>query len=258
MKGKRNKVMRIAIVDDERPAREGLRYEIEDLRSDVDIIFADSGMAAVQLLSDKTVDLLFLDVNLGDANGTALVPTLHKLQHDMMICFVTAYSDYAIKAFELGVDDYIMKPFDNKRIEKVIQKAEEKSAINRIIKKVDEGKAKIENEDEYIVKKLPIHGKDRTIYVDIDEIIYIETYERGCNIYTATNMYFDMDNIGMMEKKLPELFRVHKSYMVNPSKVKEIFPWSKNSYCIKVDGYPNENLPIGRDKIKALRDILDR
>ena len=148
MKGKRNKVMRIAIVDDERPAREGLRYEIEDLRSDVDIIFADSGMAAVQLLSDKTVDLLFLDVNLGDANSTTLVSTFHKLQHDMMICFVTAYSDYAIKAFELGVDDYIMKPFDNKRIEKVIQKAEEKSAINRIIKKVYEGKAKIENEDE--------------------------------------------------------------------------------------------------------------
>ena len=258
MKRKINEIMRIAIVDDERPAREGLRYEIKDIRSDADIMVADSGMAAVKLLSDETVDLLFLDINLGDANSTTLVTTFHKLQPDMMICFVTAYSDYAIKAFELGVDDYVMKPFETDRIEKVILKAEERRGLRAAAKKGNKVSNNSENDEEINIKKLSIHSKDRTIYVNIDDVVYIETCGRGCNVYTDTNMYFDMDNIGMVEKKLPEFFRVHKSYMVNPSKVREVFPWSKNSYCIKVEGYPDEILPIGRDKIKGLREILDR
>ena len=121
-------VISIAIVDDERPAREGLRYELENILPEAHIVYADSGVAAVRLLTDTDIDLLFLDINLGDVKSTALVPTFQRLQPDMMICFVTAYSDYAVEAFQLEVDDYIMKPFEPERIERVVAKVREQLA----------------------------------------------------------------------------------------------------------------------------------
>lgn len=253
-------VISIAIVDDERPAREGLRYELENILPEAHIVYADSGVAAVRLLTDTDIDLLFLDINLGDVKSTALVPTFQRLQPDMMICFVTAYSDYAVEAFQLEVDDYIMKPFEPERIERVVAKVREQLAQRNEGEpaQIAEGLAKAGAEEEQSIRRLPIHGRDRTIYVDMDKIVYIETYERGCNVYMTGNKYFDPDSIGIIERRLPDLFRIHKSYMVNPVKVSEVFPWGKNNYCLKMEGYPETILPISRDKVKRLREILDR
>ncbi|WP_417027169.1 LytR/AlgR family response regulator transcription factor [Baileyella intestinalis] len=255
MSEKLNDNIRIGIVDDERPAREGLRYEIENILTNPEIFVADSGISAIQMLTDNKLDLLFLDINLGDTKSTNLVPTFHKLDPEMAICFVTAYSDYAVQAFQLEVDDYIMKPFDPERIERIVKKViAAKSAAGTYSPNGSTGSA----EEETNIKRIGIKGKDRTVYIDIDKIVYIETYERGCNIYTVDNKYYDSDSIGSLEQKLPELFRIHKSYLVNPAKVSEVFPWSKNNYCLKMEGYSSEILPIGRDKIGALRELLER
>lgn len=114
--------MRIAIVDDERPARSELRHQIQELLKEAEIVEGDSGAAALQLAGDGKYELFFLDINLGDISGTVLVNAIHNMQPQAKIIFVTAYSEYAVEAFELGVEDYVMKPFDQKRIQKVLDR----------------------------------------------------------------------------------------------------------------------------------------
>ena len=114
--------MRIAIVDDERPARSELRHQIQELLKEAEIVEGDSGAAALQIAGDGKYELFFLDINLGDISGTVLVNAIHNMQPQAKIIFVTAYSEYAVEAFELGVEDYVMKPFDQKRIQKVLDR----------------------------------------------------------------------------------------------------------------------------------------
>ena len=108
--------MRIAIVDDERPARSELRHQIQELLKEAEIVEGDSGAAALQIAGDGRYELFFLDINLGDISGTVLVNAIHNMQPQAKIIFVTAYSEYAVEAFELGVEDYVMKPFDTKEL----------------------------------------------------------------------------------------------------------------------------------------------
>ena len=118
--------MRIAVIDDERPARGELIWQLRELLGDVDFAEGDSGAAALGLAGEGKYDLFFLDINLGDISGTDLVQAIRSMQPEAGIIFVTAYSEYAVTAFELGVDEYISKPFSPKilvaRIEAILRR----------------------------------------------------------------------------------------------------------------------------------------
>ena len=114
--------MRIAIIDDERPARSELKHQLTEFLPEAVVEEGESGAQALEMAGETKIDIIFLDVNLGDINGTVLVNALQNMQPEAKIVFVTAYSDYAVKAFELGVEDYIMKPYDRCRIEKMLKK----------------------------------------------------------------------------------------------------------------------------------------
>lgn len=244
--------MRIGIIDDERPARSELRFQLEDMNMELEILEGNSGAEAIQMVTEESLDLLFLDINLGDMKSTVLVPTLQKLQPKMMICFVTAYSDYAVQAFNLEVDDYVMKPFEPERIERVVRKCIERNQVGR-----KEGES-IENMGELQPKRISVVCSDRTVYVNTDDVIYIETYNRGCKVYTDNQVLETHQPIGHYEKKFPYFFRIHKSYLVNIDRIQEQFLWSKNSVALRMEGYPDNVLPVSRDKVKALRERLER
>ena len=250
---KTNKSLRIGIVDDERPARAGLRFEVEDASPESEIFEADSGAAALELLNREPLDLLFLDINLGDMKSTVLVPAIQKLRPDMMICFVTAYSDFAVEAFRLEIDDYIMKPPDPERIGRVLSRAAERR------EKEDSSEPdRVAEASSNAAQRFGISSRNRTVYVDVSRIVYAETSDRGCNIYTDSQVYYDTRSIGLVEKRLPAFVRVHKSFLVNPAKVREVFPWGKNTWCLKMDGYEDNILPVARDKIHPLRELLEK
>lgn len=244
--------MRIGIIDDERPARSELRFQLEDMNMDFEILEGKSGSEAIQIATAEPMDLLFLDINLGDMNSTVLVPTLQKLQPEMMICFVTAYSEYAVQAFNLEVDDYVLKPFEPERIKRVVQKCMERNHI---------GEAEAESSeksDEWQHKRISVVCADRTVYVNTEDVVYIETYNRGCKVYTDKQVLETHQSIGQYEKKFPYFFRIHKSYLVNVDRIQEQFLWSKNSVALRMEGYPENVLPVSRDKVKALRERLEQ
>lgn len=233
--------MRIAIVDDERPARSELGHQLGELLPNVEIVEGDSGAAALKLAGEGTYDLFFLDINLGDISGTVLVNAIRNMQPQAKIIFVTAYSEYAVEAFELGVEDYVMKPFDQQRIQKVLDKCKDTDTQRPVA-----------------VKRLAINSEGRTIIENVEDIVYIETYNRGCKIYTVEGEYCENKSIGEYEKRLdPEhFFRIHKSIIINLDKVREVFPWGNNSFSLRMRGYENQILPIARDKTKMLKQHL--
>lgn len=247
--------MRIAIVDDERPARSELGHQIQELLPEAEIVEGDSGAAALQIAGDGKYDLFFLDINLGDISGTVLVNAIRNMQPQAKIVFVTAYSEYAVEAFELGVEDYVMKPFDQKRIQKVLDKC--KIGVKEEEENVQHGEAQSQGKQSPI-RRLAINSDGRTIIENVEDIIYIETYNRGCKIYTTEGEYCENKSIGEYEKKLdPEqFFRIHKSIIINLDKVREVFPWGNSSFSLRMRGYEDQILPIARDKTKLLKQHL--
>ncbi len=206
--------MRIAVIDDERPARSELKHQLLELLPESVIEEGESGEQALEMAGEKRYDLFFLDINLGDIKGTVLVNALKNMQPDMKIVFVTAYTEYAVKAFELGVEDYIMKPYDQRRLQKMLKRCGcEKPRIE------ESGRNAVRD----TVKRIAINTEGKTIYEEVRNIVYIETYDRGCLIHTAENEYYERKMIREYETKLGDMgfFRSQKSYLINLEKVKE-------------------------------------
>ena len=238
--------MRIAVIDDERPARSELKHQILQLLPEAQIDEGESGAQALQMAEKEKYDLFFLDINLGDINGTVLVHALKNMQPEMKIVFVTAYSEYAVKAFELEVDDYILKPFDVRRLEKMLKKC-----------RIGQFPAQ-EGDKTGALRKIAINTNGKTVYEEVENIVYIETCNRGCMIHTVEKEYYEGKTIGDFERRLKDMgfFRSQKSYLINLKKVKELFLWGNNSFAVKMEGYDKEVLPVGREKIKVLRQLL--
>lgn len=233
--------MRIVIIDDERPARSELVHQIRELLPEAVITEGDSGAAALEIAGEGRYDLFFLDINLGDIAGTALVKAIRKMQPGAKIVFVTAYSEYAVDAFDLGVSDYVLKPYDKSRIRKVLERCDVPSEQERILS-----------------RRIAISSEGKTVFEDIDNLVYIETYKRGCLIHAVDHEYYEGKGLLEYEKRLEGrmFFRCHKSYLINLEKVKELFPWGNNSLGIKMEGYEHTVLPVGREKTKILRQLL--
>lgn len=240
--------MKIAVVDDERPARSELCHQLSILLPEAKIQEGDCGEAALMLAGQETFDLFFLDINLGDINGTSLVHALKNMQPRMKIIFVTAYSEYAVKAFELGVEDYVMKPYDQARLQKALAKCLQDDGVAREEKTVRA----------VYTKRMPINTNGRTLFMNVEDIVYVETDNRGCMIHGRTGDFYEGRPIGEYEKKLDpsRFYRIHKSYLVNLELVHEIFPWSNNSFALKMQGYEKSILPVARDRVKALKQLL--
>lgn len=237
--------MKIAIVDDERPARNELKHQILEILPQADILEADSGVAALELFSAHAPDIIFLDINLGDIEGTTIAAAVQRMLPDSKIIFATAYSDYAVKAFELGVSNYILKPFNPERLRVVLEQCMAKPTQQFASQALPE--------------RIAINTNRKTVFLDIAHIAYIETSGRGCIIHSRTGDFAENQLLGEFEKRLAShgFFRIHKSYLVNLGAITELFPWASNSLALRMQGFESEILPVGREKVKALRQILN-
>lgn len=236
--------MKIAVIDDERPARRELIHQILEVLPDSVIAEADSGASGLELISSQPFDLLFLDINLNDMEGTTLAAAAKKILPDAQIVFATAYSQYAVKAFELGVDNYILKPFDPDRVRRVLEKCR---------RETEQPSASPVSSD-----RLAINTNRKILLLDIRQIVYLETEGRGCILHTTSGDYTENQLLGEYEKRLTPygFFRIHKSYLVNVNYISEMFPWANNSLAVKMQGYEQNILPVGREKVKNLRQLL--
>ena len=236
--------MRIAVIDDEKYSRVELVHQIRQCVPDAEIMEAASGAQAAQLLEKEDFDYLFIDVRLGDMEGTTIASLARRLMPKAKIIFATAFSEYAVRAFELQVDDYILKPYDPKRIKQILaqEQPQEKSGG-------DQG-----------AQRLAISSNRHTILLDLSDVTYIETdgSGKGCVVHTVSGeVYNSSTSLAAYENQLSQqgFYRVHKTCMVNLNYIQDIFPWNNSSFALRVRG-SSIALPIGREKLKGLRKAL--
>lgn len=240
--------MKIAIIEDERPAQRELSYLLRTILGKVEIQEGDSGADGIRLISQDTYDMIFLDIHLGDIKGVDLVPLIKKLSPSTKIIFSTAYSEYAMQAFELQVDDYILKPYEESRLRQILERHCSKK----------EGTAEIGGGS--FLDKICVNKERESRLIDIDTVAYIETdgQGRGCVIHTVRGGYRSNQYLSEYEKKLEEkgFFRIHKSYLVNLKYIVSIFPWEGGRFAIRLKGFEKTVLPVGREKIRQLRNKI--
>ncbi|WP_163469628.1 LytTR family DNA-binding domain-containing protein [Fusobacterium sp. IOR10] len=233
------------IVEDEMPAREELKYFLkkwEELSLKKEF---DNPLEALKYFQNKNeVDVIFLDINMPSIDGVSLAKLLIKLKSDIKIIFITAYKEHAIDAFEIKAFDYILKPYSEERIDKVI------------LDLLWEKKEKLGNNN-FTVKKIAVHDGDKLKIIFLNEIYFIEVLDKECIIHTEEKSYVSKLKLSKFEEILPgdKFYRCHRSYIVNLNKIVEIDAWFNGSYYIKLE-ILDDKIPISRGNMKKLKEIF--
>lgn len=241
--------MRIAVVDDERPARSELKYLILQCLPEAVIWEAADTESFMELLEETEFDACFVDIDLAGANGTTLASMIRNCQPRAQIVFATAFGEYAVRAFELGAADYLLKPFDLERVRKT---------TDRLAARLREEHPVRDAEEQVMTDKLMVVTVTGFRVLDVSEIIYIETENRGCRVHSAGESYLQNESLSFYESRLHghRFFRVHKSFLVNLEYVSEMIPAYNGGYALRVRGAENALIPIGRTQLREFRNLF--
>ena len=250
------------LVDDEPLAREELAFLLK-AHPEVQIVAQGrNGLEAYRLIKEHQPDLVFLDVAMPGLDGLELVRKLldkkSKVRIPHMI-FATAYDQYAVQAFEVNAIDYLLKPIDKVRLAQSLQK------VHRLSEASLSPTGKLE-EMMRVLKvrppqqtKLLIRISNRLFLIDANELIYA-TIEDGL-ISMVTRGLEGQSNYRTIEDLQANLdpstfWRVHRSYLVNINHIKEVVPWFKSSYQLRMNDRKNTEIPVSRAQTKRLRTLL--
>ena len=162
--------MRAMIVDDEAPARSELHYLLDETGRVESVTEASSAREAVEKLMEAKADVMFLDIQMPKTSGMQLAEALHKLKNPPAVVFVTAYSEYALEAFEVDAIDYLMKPVDPERLNQALDKVQ--------------ARVKPQPQSHSSVERIPVVKSGRKVLVPIDQIRYIEAKDDYSCIYS--------------------------------------------------------------------------
>ncbi|PEJ51896.1 DNA-binding response regulator [Bacillus sp. AFS002410] len=243
-------MLKALIVEDEPLARDELAYLLKRSK-EVEIIGeADSIKSSMNFIQSYEVDVIFLDIQLADESGLELAHKLQNLSHPPAVVFATDFDEYALHAFELQAVDYILKPFDESRIQKTIEKITKMYLKNT--KTNTRTNAPLLRQD-----KLAIAVDERILLLNFEEIIYLFTQEGKTTVVTDKMTYQLNETLINLERKLQNtsFIRVHRSYIVNVNKINEIQPWFNSTYNLMM--YDGEKVPVSRTYTKELKQLFD-
>ncbi|MGP7819208.1 LytR/AlgR family response regulator transcription factor [Niallia sp. 01092] len=248
--------MKAIIVEDEIPAREEMEYLIQT-HSNIEVVASfDDGLDVLKFLQETEIDAIFLDINIPSLDGMFLASNISKFAKKPYIIFTTAYKEHAVQAFELEAFDYILKPYDEKRIAAMLKKLE--GAFNRDhYKSTNEEEAKGQDGNAKAQGRINLRKNDHIIVTDVNEIYYAAASEKVTLVYTKAEEYMMPMSISEFHAKLPQdiFFKCHRSYTVNLSKIHEIVPWFNHTYLLRLKDIKAE-VPVSRSKGKEFRQIM--
>jgi two-component system response regulator LytT len=243
------------IVDDEQLASDELTYLLKDF-PDVEIIATGrNGLEAMDLIPKLEPDLVFLDVHMPGLDGLGVIRQLREKSIPLpYFILVTAYDQYAVEAFRLEAMDYLLKPVDKARLEETIERARRATQEkNRTAAPETPSRTASHR------TKLAVRSANRHFIVDAQDVIYA-TIDNGLITLVAAQIEGQSNyrTIEDLQANLdPEMFwRVHRSFLVNINKIKEVVPWFKSSYQLRMDDKKHTEIPVSRVQTKRLRELL--
>ena len=230
------------ICDDEAPARSELRFLLDETGQVEVVAEAANVREAIERLKDQGADVLFLDINMPGATGLQLADALNKLKYPPAVVFVPAYSEHAVKAFDVNAVDYLVKPVETERLRQAISK----------VKVYVTGHARVGQGE-----RIPVEKGGKKLLIPTDRIHFIMAKDDYSYLHTDTDRYLSTVSLAQLEAKLEPygFFRVHRRYLVNLSCVSEVEPISGGTLQLQLTG-EEEKIPVSRRRVASLKKAL--
>jgi two-component system response regulator LytT len=285
------------IIDDEPLARQELQYLL-DAAGDVSVLAQGSnGIEAVDLIRTHKPDVVFLDVRMPGLDGFAVlrkVLALDRRARLPQVVFATAFDQYAVKAFEVNAVDYLLKPFDGKRVVRTLEKVrarvvdsateaageaptQETAATPALTGRVTGAEAKLDAllrmvEEQAALAgsstpagatrsgKVVVRAQSRLLLVDQRDVCFASIEEGRIAVVTRT--IEGESNCRTLEELADQLdgehfWRAHRSFLVNIQHIREVVPWFKSSYQLRMDDRKQTEVPVSRTQTKRLRELFN-
>jgi two-component system LytT family response regulator/two-component system response regulator LytT len=272
------------IIDDEQLARDELSYLLDSVGG-VDVVGQGAnGIEAVDLIEEHHPDLVFLDVQMPGLDGFAVIQRLMDRNRQAkvrgeeteplpQIVFATAYDQYAVRAFDVNAVDYLLKPFDLMRVGQAVEKA--RGRIPSVVgapTAPPSGDSPIETQLEALLRllnrqkgtqqpaKLIVQAQSRLLLIDQAEICYAAIDEGVIRVVTQS--FEGQSKCRTLEELLelldPALFwRAHRGFVVNINHIREVVPWFKSSYQLRMNDKRQTEVPVSRAQTKRLRELFN-
>ncbi|MDQ6758741.1 MAG: LytTR family DNA-binding domain-containing protein [Acidobacteriota bacterium] len=246
------------IVDDEQLACDELAYLLNEF-PDVEIAAVGrNGLDAIKLIEDLEPDLVFLDVQMPGLDALGVIKKLQEsgayLPHFIL---ATAYDQYAIEAFRWQALDYLLKPIEKERLAVTIERA--RKLIGEKAAAAEPEALQPARKPSAQRSKVLVKSNNRNFIVDAQDLIYA-TIDDGLITVVAANIEGESNyrTIEELQSNLdPEIFwRVHRSFLVNINRIKEVIPWFKSSFQLRMDDKKHTEIPVSRVQTKRLRALL--
>jgi two-component system, LytTR family, response regulator LytT len=244
------------LVDDEKLATEELAYQLRDFQ-DIEIVAtASNGLEALKLILDMEPDLVFLDVQMPGLDGLGVIRKLRESSAPLpYFVMATAYDQYAVEAFRWEALDYLLKPVEKDRLAMAVERARKGIAERAKSAPPDLPPPKPTLQR----TKLLVKNNHRNFIVDAQDVVFA-TIEDGLITVVSTNME-GQSNYRTIEELQSNLdaetfWRVHRSYLVNIHRIKEVIPWFKSSFQLRMDDKKQSEIPVSRVQTKRLRALL--
>lgn len=257
------------IIDDEQLAREELKYLLDETGS-VDVLAEGAnGVEAVELIREYQPDVVFLDVQMPGLDGFAVLKKLIE-RHDPLpqIIFATAFDQYAVRAFDVNAIDYLLKPFDKQRVMQALDRARlrlQETAqtggerpgeidLNGLLRLIEQQQTPRPH-----AAKIVLQANSRLLLADQKDICFASIEDGTISVVTPT--LEGQSKCRTLEELLelldPNMFwRAHRSYVVNINHIKEVVPWFKSSYQLRMADRKQTEIPVSRAQTKRLRELF--
>jgi two-component system response regulator LytT len=263
--------MTALIIDDEQLAREELQYLLDEEGSVEVLAQGTNGIEAVELIRTHWPDVVFLDVQMPGLDGFAVLRKLLEqnapgVKPLPQIIFATAFDQYAVRAFDVNAIDYLLKPFDGSRVVQALhrvrarlksahdEKPGEASQLGALLRLIEQQQAARQASG-----KIVLQTQSRLLLVDQKDISYAAIEDGTISVATPTlegqSRFRTLEEL--LELLDPSLFwRAHRSFVVNINHIKEVVPWFKSSYQLRMDDKKQTEVPVSRAQTRRLRELF--
>lgn len=239
--------IRAIIVDDEPMARSEMRYLLDRVGKVEVLGEASTAEEAYKLMESICYDLAFIDINMPGMSGIELTEKMQTLSCQPAVIFTTAYSQFAVKAFELDVVDYLVKPVSEERLQ---------NAIVKVRKRLKNWQEKTTTTPQ--IDRIPLSKNGKTYLLCPPEIFYIESHGEFTIIHSQKGKFMSSVRLKDFEARLQKhaFFRAHRSYVVNLDYVTEMVPLYGGLYSLKLKDPNHSEIPVSRRQSRQLKSLI--
>lgn len=245
------KEFRTLVIDDERLAREELKSVLSEIH-EIDVIGeAQNGDEALKLIKSEAPDLIFLDINMPEMNGFEM---LKKLDEIPKVIFVTAYDEYALKAFEVNALDYLLKPIDPKRLEEAIEKLKKES--DEEFESTLNPKFNRSSRTLSVVDRVFIKDGEKCYFVQLADVRMLESDGNYVKVYFDKNRPLILRSLNSFEEKLdPEhFFRANRKFIVNINWIEKVENWFNGG--LQVELRSGDKIEVSRRQAIRFKELF--